>query len=170
MDKLLSVNPGLAIWTIVSFLAFFFLLRRVAWGPVLQALERREKRIQDAVESAEAAQGEASRLLAEQKEALKGARDEARAVIAEAASDAERRGGEILAESRKEAERLLERARAEIRSEETQAVERIRREAVDLALGAAAKLIERSMTDADHRRLVEAFVAESTKAAGGKKE
>jgi F-type H+-transporting ATPase subunit b len=169
MDKLLSVNPGLAIWTIVSFLAFFLILRRVAWGPILQALDRREKRIREAIESADKARADAERVLAEQQESLKEAREEARAILAEATADAERRGAELFAESRKEAERLLDRARAEIRSEETQAVERVRREAVDIALDAASKLIERSMTDADHRRLVEGFVAESTKATGKEK-
>jgi F-type H+-transporting ATPase subunit b len=169
MDKLLSISPGLAIWTIVSFLAFFLLLRKIAWGPVLQALERREKRIFDAIEAAERAKEESARALEEQVEALKRAREEARKIVAEAASEAGARGKEILADSRCEAEKLVERARLEIRSEETQAIDRVRREAVDLALDAAAKLIGRAMSEADHRRLVEEFVAEATRSADGKR-
>ncbi|MBM3320097.1 MAG: F0F1 ATP synthase subunit B [Candidatus Eisenbacteria bacterium] len=169
MDKLLSISPGLAIWTVVSFLAFFFLLRKIAWGPVLQALERREKRIFDAIEAAERAKEETARVLEQQAEALTRAREEARRIVAEAAAEAGARGEEILAGSQREAERLLERARVEIRSEEAQAVDRVRREAVDLALEAAAKLIGRAMSEADHRRHVEEFVAEATRSADGKR-
>ncbi|MFH1682105.1 MAG: F0F1 ATP synthase subunit B [Candidatus Eisenbacteria bacterium] len=169
MDKLLSINPGLAIWTVVSFLFFFFLLRRLAWAPVLQALERREKRISDAIETAEKARAESERTLEEEREALKRAREEGRAIIAGATADAAARSEEILSESKRAAEKLLERARAEIESAETRAVDRVRREAVDVALGAAAKLLGREMDEADHRRLIEEFVAEATESSRGKK-
>lgn len=168
MDNLLSINPGLAIWTVVSFLAFFLVLRKFAWGPILQALDRREKRIHDAIESAEKSREESARVLEDQKRELVKARDEAKRIIDEATSDASRRGEEIAAESRKEAESLLERARREIRSEEAHAVDRVRREAVDIALEAATRLLERSLNEADHRRLVEGFIADATKAAGEK--
>lgn len=168
MDNLLSINPGLAIWTVVSFLLFFLLLRKFAWGPILRALDLREKRIHDAIESAERSREETEKVLEAQKAELVKARSEARGIVDEASTDADRRGEEILAEARKESEGLLERARREIRHEESQAVDRIRREAVDIALEAATRLLGRSLTEADHRKMVERFIAEATKAAGEK--
>jgi F-type H+-transporting ATPase subunit b len=168
MDKLLSINPGLVIWTVVSFLLFLALLRKFAWGPILQALERREKRIDDAIRTAESSRDEAEKVLAEQRADLEKAREEARGVIAEATSDARTRSEEILADSRKEAEGLLERARTEIRREEGQAIDRVRREAVDIAIEAAERLLGRAVGDADHRKMVEEFIAEATEAAGEK--
>ncbi|MFH1277098.1 MAG: F0F1 ATP synthase subunit B [Candidatus Eisenbacteria bacterium] len=168
MDNLLSINPGLAVWTVVSFLLFFLLLRKFAWGPILQALDRREKRIHDAIESAERSRKEAEKILEVQRAELAKARGEAKAIVDEATSDAGHRSEEILAETRKESERLLERARREIHHEETQAIDHIRRDAVDIALEAATRLLGRSMTEADHRRMVEQFIADATKAAGEK--
>jgi len=168
MENLLSISPGLAIWTIVSFLLFLLILRRFAWKPILRALERREVRIQDAIETAERSRGESEKILAEQKEVLKGAREQARTTVADASAEAEKQGEEIVQRARKEAEALLERARSEIRQEEAQAIGNVRREAVEIALQAAARLLRRKMDDADHRRLVEEFIAESAK--GGERE
>ena len=167
MDTLLRVDPGLAIYTVVSFLLFVLLLRRFAWKPILNALERREKRIGKAIESAEAAKEDAEKALAEQREELKKARDEARGLIAKATADAERRGDEVVLRARQEAESLLERARAEIKNEEKEAVKRVRQEAVDIALEAASKLLERTLGDEDHRRLVREFIRETETKAGG---
>lgn len=166
MDSLLSINPGLAIWTIVSFLLFVLLLRLFAWGPILQALEKREKRIVDTIESAEKARAESEELLLRQQEALKEAREEARAVIDRATTEAVKSGEEVARRARKEAEDLLERARTEIRNEEQRAVENVRREAVEVALEAATRLMRRSMKDDDHRKMVEEFIRETAEKAG----
>ncbi len=74
----------------------------------------------------------------------------------------------MIAEAKKEAGSFLERARTEIRYEETQAVDKVRHEAVEIALEAAKRLLGRVLTGEDHRRMVEEFIAESTKAAGEK--
>jgi len=166
MDKLLSVSPGLAIWTVVSFLFFVFLLRKFAWGPILEALDRREKRIHGAIEAAEKSRAEAGKILEEERAALDAARAEAKGIVAEATADAGRRTEVILAEARKEAGKLIERARLEIRREEAQAIEHVRTEAVEIALEAATRLIGRSMAGDDHRRMISEFIAEATKAAG----
>jgi len=166
MDNLLSISPGLAIWTVVSFLLFVILLRRFAWGPILKALERREERIAGAIESAEKSRDESARLLEEQKEALRAAREEAREMTARANAEAEKRNAEIAARARAEAEEMIDRARAEIRREEGLAVERVRREAVDIALEAAGRLMERNMDGEDHRRMVEEFIARTAGETG----
>ncbi len=168
MDSLLSIEPGLAIYTVVSFLLFLLLLRRFAWTPILKALERRERRITEAIESAEKAKEDAERIVSEHKEALAEARQEARGLISKAAAEADRKGEEMVLRARKEAEALIERARAEIKSEEADAIKRVRREAVDIALEAASKLLERSLGDEDHRRLVERFIRETEEQAGGR--
>jgi len=170
MDKLLALDPGLAIWTVISFLFFLLLLWKLAWGPILQALDRREKRIDDAIASAEKAREDGEQILARQKEELAKARDEARAIVNEATSDAGKRGEEIVLQARQESEKLLERARREIKSEEVQAVSRVRQEAVDIALDAAGRLLGRTISGDDHRRMVENFIAEMNDVAGEKEE
>ncbi|MBN1827178.1 MAG: F0F1 ATP synthase subunit B [Candidatus Eisenbacteria bacterium] len=166
MDNLLNISPGLAIWTIVSFLLFVILLRWFAWGPILRALERREERIAGAIESAERSRDESARLLEEQKKALDAAREEVRAMNARAKAEAEKRSEEIAERARAEAEEMIERARSEIGREEGLAIERVRREAVDIALEAATRLMERAMDDDDHRRMVEEFIARTAKEPG----
>ena len=158
MDSLLNIEPGLMVWTIVSFAIFVFLLRKFAWGPIMSALDQRERNIRESIDSAERNREESEKLLAQQMEALRQGREEARELIAQATSTAGREGEKVVERARKEGNGLIERARAEIRAEERAAVERLRRDAVDIALEAASKLLERSMESADHRRMVKEFI------------
>ncbi len=159
MDNLLAINPGLMIWTIVSFLIFVFLLRKLAWGPIMSGLDMREKGIRDSIEQAERNREESEKILDEQKEALRRTHEEAKEMIARSRDSAEKEGNRIIEKARKEGDDLIERARAEIRSEERRAVEEVRRQAVDIALDAAGRLIRKSLETEDHRRIVEDFIA-----------
>lgn len=158
MDNLLTINPGLTIWTIVSFLIFVFILRKAAWGPMMKALDERERGIRESIEEAERNRDETEKILAEQKEVLRQGREEAREMIVEAKSAASKEGEKALERARREGDDLLERAKAEIRSEEQAAIENVRREAVDIALQAASRLIRKSLETPDHRRMVEEFI------------
>lgn len=158
MDGLLSINPGLTVWTIVSFVIFFALLSKFAWGPIMSSLEKREANIRESIEQAERAKEEAEKILAEHKAALQGAREETRQMIADAKAIGEEERAKIVAKAQSEGASLLERAKNEIRGEEAAAIQRVREEAVDLALGAAGKLLERSLNEGDHRNMVEDFI------------
>lgn len=160
MEGLLSINPGLVFWTIVSFVLLVAVLGKFAWGPILKALEEREHKIAHAVRGAEEAREKAAALLAEQKALLVKAEAEADAVRDAARREAEARAAEMYAEAHKRAEGLLERARREIAGEQAQAIQSLRKEAAEIAIRAASRLLERNVNTEDNQRLVERFVSE----------
>jgi F-type H+-transporting ATPase subunit b len=163
VDSILSVNPGLIFWTIVSFLLLLFLLGKMAWGPIVAALDRREKAIRDAVLAADNARTEAQRVIEENKQLLAKAADEANATREKAIRDAEARANAIFNEAQSKADAQIERARREIQLEEERAVAAVRKEAVDLSIEAASRLLGRTLNTDDNRRLVEQFVKDIEK-------
>jgi F-type H+-transporting ATPase subunit b len=163
VDSILSVNPGLIFWTIVSFLLLLFLLGKMAWGPIVAALDRREAAIRDAVLAADNARTEAQRVIEENKQLLAKAADEANATREKAIRDAEARANAIFTEAQSKADAQIERARREIGLEEERAVAAVRQQAVDLSIEAASRLLGRTLNTDDNRRLVEQFLKEIEK-------
>src|SRR5437660_1706195 len=137
-----SINTGLIFWTLVVFGVLLALLWRLGWPALLKAVEERERRIQQQLEEAERARAEAARLLEEHKRTMAAARAEAQELIAQARAVAEKERAALLAQAREQYEQLLDRARKEIESEKEKAILELRREAVDLSIAAASKLIE----------------------------
>ncbi|NOZ55232.1 MAG: F0F1 ATP synthase subunit B [Calditrichaeota bacterium] len=157
---LLNVNTGLIFWTVVTFLLLLLTLKKLAWSPILGALQEREKRIQEDLERAEKAREESERLLEEQRQMLQKARQEAQEIIERGRKAAEAARQELLAKSKEEAEQLLEKARREIELSRDKALEEIRNLAVELSLAAAQKVIRKELDPDEHRRLVEEALQE----------
>jgi len=146
----LVVNGGLMIWTLVIFGILLLVLRRFAWPVVLGAVRDREKALEDQIAAAERNRAESAKLLEEHKQLLAEARTSAHALIVEAKGMAENERAVALEKTRHEQEELLDRARREIVAERDRAVQELRREAVDLSLAAAGRLIgQRLESDAD---------------------
>ena len=146
----LVVNGGLMIWTLVIFGILLLVLRRFAWPVVLGAVRDREKALEDQIAAAERNRADSARLLEEHKQLLADARTSAHALIAEAKGMAEKERAAALEKTREEQDELLARARREIALERERAVQELRREAVDLSLAAATRLIgQRLESDAD---------------------
>lgn len=157
--NLLEPHAGLIFWTIVVFGATLLLLRRFAWGPILSAVQSREQALTDAMAAAERDRNEAAKLVAQQRAAIEAARTEAQKYIAEGRATAEAMRSEMLEQTRQQQSELLERARKEIEAEKVKAVAELRREAVDLAIAGAGKLVGQKLdADAD-RKLVEQYLA-----------
>jgi F-type H+-transporting ATPase subunit b len=156
---LLDPHYGLMFWTILIFAALMLLLKKFAWGPILGAVRAREQALTDAMAAAEQDRNEARKLLAEQKAAIEAARNEAQRFIAEGRATAESMRGEMLEQTRQQQAELLERARKEIESEKTKAIDELRREAVDLALAGAGRLIGQRLDAEGDRKLVEQYLA-----------
>jgi len=157
---LLKVNPGLIFYTVVTFLLLLYILKKLAWKPILGALEEREKRIQESLESAEKARRESEELLQKQHDMLESARKEAQQILDQSRKAAEATRQEILANARAEAEQMLERAKREIALSRDKAIEEIRNLAVDLSIAAASKVIRKTLSREEHRRLVEEAIQE----------
>jgi len=154
-----TLEPGLIIWTWVVFVALFLLLRRFAWPAILRTTEEREHRIRSQLDEADRLNREAQGALEEHRALLTGARQEAQKLLQDAKSAAEKEREVLLARTREEQELVLERAKKEIAAERERAVTELRREAVDLSLAAAAKLIGSRLGAADDRKLVEDYLA-----------
>ncbi len=160
-----SLEPGLIIWTWLVFLALFLLLKRYAWPAILKATEERERRIRTQLEEAEKMNAEAKALLEEHQRLMASAKEQVHAMLVEAKTVAERERESMLAKARQEQQQVLERAQREIRLERERAVADLRREAVDLSLAAAGKLLETRLDSEADRRLVTEFLQSVEKGA-----
>lgn len=154
-----EVNFGLFLWTWVVFLTLLFLLRKFAWPQIIGAVEAREKRLADQIAETARLQEEAQRLLEQNQKALADAHGQATALLAEAKSQSERDRAAAVERTKAEQDELIARARREIGAERDRAIGDLRREAVDLSLAAASKLVgERLDSEAD-RKLVTSYLA-----------
>ena len=154
-NPLIEVTPGLMIWTLICFGITFFVLKRLAFGPVQKVIDERRKRIREAIEEAEHTRSEARRLLEEHKQLRANARGEAEEILAEA-----RRIGDAMRErTREETEadrqRRLEETKRQIEAETARALDLIRAEVADLALIAVEKVTGGALGDEEHRKLIE---------------
>jgi len=165
---LLSPNGGVMFWTLLIFLLLLVVLSRYAFKPLIAAVEAREYALEAALASAKRDREEAAKLLAEQQANLEASRTEAQRVIAEGRATAEKIKVSMLEETKAAQQELLDRARRDIDGEKARAIAELRREAVDLALAGAGKLIAKNLDDAGNRQLVEDFLA-SIPATGAKK-
>ena len=156
---LMSPSTGLMFWTLLIFVMLFLILKRYAFPVILASVEAREQALEDAISSAKRDREEAARLLAEHRAALDASRGEGQKLITDARAAAERVRTEMIETAQKEQAAMIARARSEIESEKTRAIADLRREAVDLAIAGAGKVIERNLDQAANRQLVESFLA-----------
>ncbi|MBC8344194.1 MAG: F0F1 ATP synthase subunit B [Bacteroidetes bacterium] len=159
---MMDLHPGLMIWTMISFVIFFLMLRKIAWGPIVKALEAREKGIKDNIEAAEAARNEAEKSLVLYKKQLAEAQAESQKVVAKARQDAERIGEELKAKAKLDAQAEVERARKQIGLERDEAVSSIRTEIASLVVESARRVIGKTLDSDDHKRLIAESIKESS--------
>ena len=157
--SLLALQSGLMFWTLVVFLLLLFILSRFAFGPITAAVRSREQALEAAIAAAKKDRDDAAKLLEEHRKKIEAARGEAQHYIAEGRAAAEGMRSEMLEETRKQQQELLERARRDIENEKGKAIAELRREAVDLAIAGASKVIEKNLDDEGNRRLVESYLA-----------
>ena len=151
--NILDINPGLMFWTIVTFVILFWILKKFAWGPILEALEKREKTIRDSLDEASRSREEAQKLFEEYNKKLEKAGADAQKVLEEGRAMSENMKKEIVSRAREEAEEIVTRGKNEIELEREKAISEIRKHAVDLSLNAASKIVRKSLTDEDHKRI-----------------
>src|SRR5690242_18425004 len=159
----LTVDGGLILWTWLIFGLLLILLKKTAWPQILQAVRERGQRLEAQIEDAERNRAEAAALLEEHKRLLAGGRAEAQEIVARGKAAGEKERAAILARAREEQESLLERARKEIAAERDKALVALRREAVEIALSAATRLVEKNLDSAANRRLVTSYLADIAK-------
>jgi F-type H+-transporting ATPase subunit b len=155
MNPLVQPDPGLFVWTILTFLILVALLARFAWRPLLQALERRQATIAQSLEDAQRARQELERLQRESAQIMAQARAEAESMLARSRSDAEALREELKQKARTEAAGIVKNAERQIQLETARAVQQIRHEAVDLSVAIASKILRRQVTREDNEALIQ---------------
>jgi len=155
-----DINPGLTIWTGITFVILLLVLKRFAWGPIVRTLDERERTIRGAIDSARRERAEAEKLLAAQKEGLAQAQREAAEIARRNQQDVEALRQELTGRARKEAEELVAEARRQIAEELVRARADLRSQVVDLAIDAAGRLVQASIDAPAQRRLVEEYLAQ----------
>ena len=164
--SLLSPNGGLMFWTIIIFVILLVVLSKFAFKPMLAAVEARERSLQAALDDAKRDREEAQRVLAEHRAQLENSRAEAQKLIADGRATAEKLRHDLLEQTKSQQQEMLDRARRDIDTEKTNAIAALRREAVDLAIAGAGKVIERNLDNDANRKLVEGYLGSVT--LGGK--
>ena len=160
---MLEINPGLIIWTVITFLIAAFILGKTAWRPLVKALSDREAKIRASLEQAERAHEEAQRLLEENRRQLAAAEEQAARIIKEGRDLGERLKSEILEKAQAASRQTVEQAKAEISREKDAALVQLRGEVADLAVAAAGKILEANLDVQQQRRLVDSAIRELSK-------
>jgi F-type H+-transporting ATPase subunit b len=157
---MLSINPGLMIWTFIIFLLLLLILGKVAWKPLLASLKTRENAIADSLSRAEQARADAERLIAENKQERAKAEEEIQKALKEGRAFAEQMRRDLVEKAKEEAQRMLAQARAEIERDTQHALRQLRTEVSDLAIMATSKLLDENMNEERHRKVVDKMIAE----------
>jgi F-type H+-transporting ATPase subunit b len=157
---LISPNVGLMIWTLLLFGISMYVLAKLAFPRITEALDRRQKSIEDSIDASERMRAEADQLLADYRERLREARHQADEIIDRARKAAEIHEHEAHDEARSRREQMLEQTRRDIEAETRRAIGEIRREVAELTVLATEKVTRKTLTDDDQRRLVEDALSE----------
>jgi F-type H+-transporting ATPase subunit b len=160
---LTDVDLTLNVATLVVFGVFAYVLAKFAWGPLLHIIEEREKGIKDAVEGAEKANAEAKSLLEEHKQMLREAGREREEIIKKALREADQLKSDLSEKARAESEQVLARAKEQVAREKNLAILELRGQVADLAIEAASKIVQSSLTPDAQKKLVNDFIAQIPK-------
>jgi F-type H+-transporting ATPase subunit b len=157
---LVSPNVGLMIWTLIVFTLSLYVLKKAVFPRIQEALDRRQKLIEESIDAAERTRVEADALLAEYRERLTKAREQAEDIVSRARKAGEAAEAAALTEAKAKREELMEQTKREIQAETRRAIQDIRNEVADLTILATEKVTRKTLTDDDQRRLVEEALSE----------
>ena len=157
---LVSPDIGLMIWTLLVFGLSMYLLGKLAFPRIAEALDKRQHAIEESIDAAEHTRQEAEQILAEYRERLAEARGQADEIVSRARKTGEAAENEIIAEARTKREEMMEQTRRDIQAETRRAIQEIRAEVADLTVLATEKVTRKALTDEDQKRLVEDALSE----------
>lgn len=160
-NPLLAISPGLMIWTLVMFGITLFIMNKYVFGPLGEAIEKRRTHIEQSLEEVERSRDEATTMLEDYKARLVDARKEADSLREQGRKEGDRQRAELLADGQTQRERVIADAEVQIQAEVRQAAGGLRDEVVTLALAAAEKVSRSTLTEAEHRRLIEEAISEA---------
>jgi F-type H+-transporting ATPase subunit b len=163
METLLNPDKGLIIWTIVTFVALVFLLGKVAWRPLLQALKEREDGIRKAIEDAKNARQSAEQLKAQFEQELARAQEKAAGMISQAQAEAQKVRDKMIKDAEAEAQRLTEQTKRQLEEEKSKLSRDLRQGVAGLSIRVAEKLLRHSVDTKENEALVQSFLKDLEK-------
>ncbi len=161
--SLLSLDPGVGIWAIVVFVCLLLVLKKFAWGPIINSIDEREKNIRDSLDKAKQAQNESKQIANEQNKILSEAKAEAAQIISQAKTAAEEFANKIKVDAQEEKNRILDSGLREIESAKQAAISSLKKETGDLAIEIAGKLVGQVMDAQKHKEYVDKLIEELEK-------
>ena len=154
-NPLVQLDPGLFIWTILTFLLLLMVLAKFAWKPLLEMLDERQKSIDDSLLSAEKARLELAGINKESEAILSKSRTQAQTIVADAKSAADKLKEDIVSKAKEEADGQLKKAKNQISVEKDRALLEIRQEVVELSITVAEKIIKKNLSKDDNASIIE---------------
>ena len=160
---MLDINPGLIIWTWVTFIALAIVLRKFAWKPLLEALHRREEHVRSSIERAEQAKQDAERVLEENRKQLSRAEEESHRILNEGRALGEKLKSEIVEKANQQSRKMIDQAKLEIERDKDAALSQLRGEVANLAIQAAGKILDETLDETKHRKIVDSYLRDLPK-------
>jgi F-type H+-transporting ATPase subunit b len=160
---LVDVNPGLVIWTVITFLFLLFVLKKIAWKPILTALNEREGAIKDSLEKAEKAKEEAQKILQENQTSLLKAEEESKKIIEQSRQYAQKLKDQMMKESKEQAQKIVEDASVQIDQKKEAAFNELKTKVAEIAIQAAEKILKENLDKDSNNKLVDRYIEDITK-------
>jgi F-type H+-transporting ATPase subunit b len=152
---MLDPNPGLIVWTVVTFVLLLMVLNKFAWKPLLKALHDRESSIRGTLDHADNARAEAEKILEENRRQLSKAGEEAQKILADGRALGDKLKQEIVDQANQQSRRMVDQARLEIERDKDAAIAQLRGEVAALALQVAGKILNDTLDEKKHRALID---------------
>ena len=160
---MLELNPGMMIWVWITFFLLLIILYKTALKPLLSSLTDREEGIRNDIDEAKKQREEAEVLLAKHKKMIAKADAQAQAVLKEAQEIAQKSHSEILEKAREDAAKEVQKAKLEIEKQRDDAIKSLKTEVVDLAIGAAEKILTRAIDKETNKKVVDDYISSMPK-------
>ncbi len=157
MDRLLNPDTGLIIWTIITFLALVLVMKKIAWGPIIEAIEEREKKMKAELEGAQAARSEAEKIRVDLEKKVADLHAMQREMLAQATKDGEALRAKLKADAETDARNIREKTMAELSEEKDRLTRELRKEVAGLSVLAAERLMRKSVDDGVQKSVLEGF-------------
>ena len=160
---LLSVNPGLAFWTVLTFILLLLILKKVAWKPILAALDERETKIKESLELAEKAKQDTALLIEENKKSMAKADEEAQKILSESKKFAEQVKTQLLEQSKVQADKIIADASLEIERKKQEAFTDLKNQVAEISIQIAEKLIKKNLSPELQKEVIDTYIKDIQK-------
>ncbi len=158
--SLIDVNPGLIFWTVVTFVVLLVLLKKVAWKPILAALDQREAAIKESLEKAEKAREEAQKVLDKNQANIAQAEEESKKIIDQSRAYAEKLKDQMIRDSKDQAKKIVDEAASEIERKKEAAFNELKNQVAEIAINAAEKILRENLNKESNKKIVDKYISD----------